>query len=85
MVGVQSAFITVPVNIILVALFKSIRTKEPINDAIIKPDIEHGNTDDESDTESDVFNGELVIFRVQRSLFKCEKCSSCSYIHCDEV
>ena len=57
MVGVQSAFITVPVNIILVALFKSIKMKEPINDTI-KPDIENGNTDDdESDTDSDVFDG----------------------------
>lgn len=58
MVGVQSAFITVPINIILVALFKSIRMKEPVND-IVKPDIEHGNTDDESDTDSAVFDGKI--------------------------
>ena len=54
MVGVQSAFITVPVNIILVALFRSIKMKEPVTDT--KPDIENGTSEDEGD---DVFAGQL--------------------------
>uniref|UniRef100_A0A7M5V1G8 Polycystic kidney disease protein 1-like 2 n=2 Tax=Clytia hemisphaerica TaxID=252671 RepID=A0A7M5V1G8_9CNID len=51
MVGVQSALITVPVNILLVFLFNAIRMKElPVK---VIDDIENGSSDDdESDIES---------------------------------
>ena len=39
MVGVQSALITIPINIILVALFKTIKHTQ---DNIISPDVEEG-------------------------------------------
>ena len=63
MVGIQSAFITIPVNIILVALFKSIKMKESEEQsAEVKPDLENGSGDE------DPFGREYTI-RI-RSLFK---------------
>ena len=32
MVGIQSALITIPINVLLVALFKSIRAKDPADE-----------------------------------------------------
>ena len=49
MVGVQSALITVPVNILLVFLFNAIRMKElPVK---VNDDVENGTSDDEGSGE----------------------------------
>jgi len=42
MVGLQSALITIPINVILVALFKSIHPKDPADESENGVDIENG-------------------------------------------